>query len=658
MNTKDTYARADICVAIDYGTTYTGVAWLMPKQEFAPIQVISDWPGGGDTVERKVPSVLAKHLDDRGIRKWGFLCEDDMNEADKWRYLKIFLDPLQYKVSRQEGISWAPQSLAQVHSLVSEYLHQVYCHIKRSITRSIGRAEDDGWDDLAIEFVFSVPTTWAGQGILDDFQTIIRNAGFGVPDRHEAVLGLTEAEAAAVSSMRHVGSAISFDNQDVFLSIDAGGGTTDLAFVKVISATPPVMEQVQAVKGTGIGSMMIDKSFRQLIVNRLQQFPDVTRQLPIDLPLRLSQSPYYRTQKHKFGEPTWERDVYKVGVMGIRHDFQHEGLGLEDGHIKIRKEELEHIFDLQLTKILETLEEGLDKFEQDGFTSVKYVVLSGGLGSSSYIFRKIKEHISVSSRRSLNGTRVQMCAEPQLVVIKGLLLEQMNSILRTRIARASYGVVTSPKYSKLRHFGQKVSVDPFDGKRYVSDQIQWLVKRGDKIAAGQLLSVQIERRAGEHEPLRWTETIVWSENGADWLPNNMTEPGAVRLYEIGADLTDVDTRHLTQKKKRRRWLFGEIKSRHYICHYDVHLVVGASGDLRFAVTHNGQSLPNSAAPVRVQIEAEWDTAQQPAEAAPQPPTTARNPSLGSWESSNVTLIRTFPVMSNSSLVGAQAHANH
>ncbi|KAK4096795.1 hypothetical protein N658DRAFT_387844, partial [Parathielavia hyrcaniae] len=271
--------RPDLCVAIDFGTTYTRVAWLNPNQKGTPSQVVCDWPGGtgaGDAGnERKVPSVLAKTVSANGTRKWGFLCDSSTGETEKWRYLKMFLEPQLFENSRKEGITWAPQSMSDVHGLVRDYLHEVYKHIRGSIFKSNGGESDLLWDDMSIEFIFSVPTTWRGQGILNDFQRIIHSAGFGVPENHEVILGLTEAEAAAVSSMRRVGISIPFNDGDVFLSVDAGGGTTDLAFVKVSSTDPPVIEQLQDVRGTGIGSMMIDLSFQHLVKQRLERCPDM-----------------------------------------------------------------------------------------------------------------------------------------------------------------------------------------------------------------------------------------------------------------------------------------------------------------------------------------------------------------------------------------------
>jgi hypothetical protein len=126
-----------------------------------------------------------------------------MNNADKGRYLKVFLESRQLENGRKNNISWAPESMAHVHQLFSEYLHQVYLHMRRSI--SMGVDGDNGWDGMAIGFIFSVPTTWSDQHMLDDSQTIKRNARFGVLERHEVILSLTDVEAAAVASMFRAG---------------------------------------------------------------------------------------------------------------------------------------------------------------------------------------------------------------------------------------------------------------------------------------------------------------------------------------------------------------------------------------------------------------------------------------------------------------------
>jgi hypothetical protein len=56
------------------------------------------------------------------------------------------------------------------------------------------------WEDATIEFIFSVPTTWQPNPTVERFRNIIKRAGFGQWEKHTAIMGLTEAEAAAVQT--------------------------------------------------------------------------------------------------------------------------------------------------------------------------------------------------------------------------------------------------------------------------------------------------------------------------------------------------------------------------------------------------------------------------------------------------------------------------
>lgn len=58
------------------------------------------------------------------------------------------------------------------------------------------------WDDARIEFIFSVPTTWAPHPTVERFRSVIKKAGFGRSPNHKSIIGLTEAEAAAVHMSR------------------------------------------------------------------------------------------------------------------------------------------------------------------------------------------------------------------------------------------------------------------------------------------------------------------------------------------------------------------------------------------------------------------------------------------------------------------------
>lgn len=85
-----------------------------------------------------------------------------------------------------------------------------------------------------------------------------------------------------------------------------------------------------------------------------------------------------------------------------------------------------------------------------------------------------------------NATQIKIisAADPQLVVVKGLLLDRLQKldsgskpVLVRRKARASYGMVCKTKYNPEIHFQEELKRDPLDGHTYAMSQIDWLIKK-------------------------------------------------------------------------------------------------------------------------------------------------------------------------------------
>lgn len=309
------------------------MAWRTQK---TPVQVINDWPGSGDRGERKVPTAIIYNIDD-SISSWGFLCDDDdISVPGKTRreFFKIFVDGETLEAAQKQGIANVPQSVEDARRFASDYLRQVYNHVKETIELQIGRRNMGGWTDMEVLFLFSVPTTWVNMEVINSFKHIIRNAGFGMEGVHHlARIDLTEAEAAAVATLKT--GAVSFGRDSMFLTVDAGGGTTDLALMRTCSGDPnyPQMSQVAAVRGVGIGSILIDRAFAQLVTQRLMAYPDVQSYLPDDMALRMAKGHHFRIVKHKFGEKVYMQPVFKIQMEGVSHEFNHAGLRVEGGRM-------------------------------------------------------------------------------------------------------------------------------------------------------------------------------------------------------------------------------------------------------------------------------------------------------------------------------------
>lgn len=114
----------------------------------------------------------------------------------------------------------------------------------------------------------------------------------------------------------------------------------------------------------------------------------------------------------------------------------------------------------------------------------KYMILSGGLGSSAYVRDCLQEDLETRPHPNAAEIKIISATDPQLVVVKGLLLDRLQKlesgskpVLATRKARASYGVMCKIKYNPEIHFQEELKKDPLDGETYAMSQIDWLIKK-------------------------------------------------------------------------------------------------------------------------------------------------------------------------------------
>jgi hypothetical protein len=324
----------------DDSIKHAGVGWVRLHPEIpslqAPINIINNWPGCPNKNEQKVPTSLV-YNPDGSISSWGFLCEEDDGPGKVRReFFKIFLEEAILQTAQSAGVPGAPADIGEATKLVADFLHLVYAHIKATIEAQIGVAPFPGWTGMAVEFNFSVPTTWRSAAIVNNFKAAIAAAGFGTEGPlHRASIELTESEAASVATLKRAN--IVFRRGDVFLSVDAGGGTTDLSLVQVTEATEPfpALQLVAAVDGVGIGSTLIDRGFVDYLSDRIAQFPELAPSLPPDWIERLARSDRFKMRKHKFGDPLYNMREYPLPVEGLSYSFSFPDAGIQDGKFSI-----------------------------------------------------------------------------------------------------------------------------------------------------------------------------------------------------------------------------------------------------------------------------------------------------------------------------------
>ncbi|RGP69846.1 hypothetical protein FLONG3_7672 [Fusarium longipes] len=600
----------DLIVSVDLGTTFTGVAWMRPG---IPIQIVNDWPGSDDRGDRKVPTTTVYNTDG-SISSWGFMCADDDHDSSKIRreFFKIFLDPDTLEVAQQQGLTNVPRSNGEARRFVTDYLTQVYAHVKDSIEMRMGIKHVGGWGTMSVLFLFSAPTTWTSLAVVNTFKGAIHDAGFGTEGlKHSAFVDLTESEAAAVATLKT--GAVSLQANNIFLTVDAGGGTTDLALMRVDStdSSCPQLSQIAAVSGLGVGSSLIDRAFARLVSQRMAANPDF--RLPADFAARMARSPGFKSVKHKFGEKVYMQPVYKIVMEGVGYDVNHEGLGVQGGRMLFTKQDIQALFDVHIEAIMERIKQRLHWLKDQGHVEqVGYIILSGGLGSSAYVREALQEHLTKLQHPNARNIVVIPSQDPQLVVARGILenkrqrMESGNkSVLSSWIARASYGVIVQEVYMPAQHFDEDIRQDPWDPNvKWATNQIQWLIKKGDTVNPDTPLSKLFEIRLKDGDTTRaWEAEIVVSNNEPQWLPRSLKQAGVMKLCSVKSNLDGIEQHQLVLKEKRGTCLRRGHK--YYICRFDIRVIV-APVDLRFELWFNKTKFSGNHQPISVH----WDAAEK------------------------------------------------
>lgn len=208
-------------------------------------KVIQKWPTRAHESNRKVPTVL--HYPANGdIPEWGFPCQ---YVDGKQEWFKRYLDPAHLETLRAEVPDGDLPQIREVRKWYRDYMRCLCNYISRFLQDQMG-----DWSALRVEFIFSLPTTFRSQEISTSLRELLKEAGFGRGMYHTIDFGLTEPQASAVDAAKY--SSKTFENGDVMLVCDAGGGTTDFALLEQTTArgSRPELRELASVPGIDVGS--------------------------------------------------------------------------------------------------------------------------------------------------------------------------------------------------------------------------------------------------------------------------------------------------------------------------------------------------------------------------------------------------------------------
>lgn len=99
--------------------------------------------------------------------------------------------------------------------------------------------------------------------------------------------------------------------------------------------------------------------------------------------------------KCNLGPDALETDIsWKFKILGLPRDFDHEDLGIKAGHLQFSRGQMASLFDPHIKAICNALDEQLEQMNRKDTAldrTLDYMILSGGLGSSKYLYNRLEQ---------------------------------------------------------------------------------------------------------------------------------------------------------------------------------------------------------------------------------------------------------------------------
>ncbi|KAI2741395.1 hypothetical protein DTO013E5_4559 [Penicillium roqueforti] len=552
--------RPKLIVGVDFGTTFSGVAWGL---EDCPddIELIQTWPGGGNITSQKVPT-LCSYDDSR--MQWGYQTNRSIHPGKEQRLIqgvKLLLD-------ESQKFRYAPA--ADSHEIIKDmkktptevagdYLGKLVGHAHDVLTRRFGTA----LQTMDLEYILTVPAVWSDKA-KDLTMQAAQQAGISAANLRL----LSEPEAAAVCAIRTI-QPNTIAEDDCLIVCDAGGGTVDIITYRVKQSDPLTFEE--ATKGTGAvcGSVMLDERFDALIKSIIE------KQLHKPLPqstARAARKYWQDYIKPGYTGPLDDDEMCDVGywvpvpgVSGISN------IELSEGHLYLDRDQVKGIFDPIIKQIENLVAEQRTSVKVAGL-STKAIILVGGLGASGYLFKRLQA--------AFNDIQIMQPPNAWSAVVRGAVIRgQEGNQVETRIARCSYGISMKIKFNpEIHRADENLMWCPYEEVSQVHKRMRWYILKGNPVAESEPIRMGFYRVVGLGQPLVFQDSLQFCQGNK--APETM-DSSVVNLCEVEADLSRIPRELFTKKTNSKGNEFYHID-------YDL-VLTPTSASLLFDLQFNGVS---------------------------------------------------------------------
>ncbi|KAJ6786294.1 hypothetical protein PWT90_00834 [Aphanocladium album] len=363
-----------LVVGIDFGTTYSGLAYCFPGYRDAKPFAVTDWPGSSTKVF-KIPTALKYDEQDHDKFQWGALLQDT---DSKIAGIKLLLDPDQ-EIPLHVPRDYLTESLRSLPAskspkvVAADFMRAIKSHGMSYIATKVPQA---ALDIFEIEYVMSVPAIWtdaAKNGTLE----AAKAAGI------TPVTLIKEPEAAALYSIRQLDMCL--EPQDVIVLCDAGGGTVDLISYEVESTNPKLeLKEVVEPKGGIAGSMFLNTGFKEAVKEIIPS--DKWQSFKGSKAMATAEKQFDMVIKRDF-QGILEEDFYvNFTRANLKDDPSH---GLISDVWEMPGAKVKKIFDPLINDILRLVRDQVQAVVSQQKV-VKAIFLVGGFGNNQYLRQAVE----------------------------------------------------------------------------------------------------------------------------------------------------------------------------------------------------------------------------------------------------------------------------
>ncbi|KAI0131600.1 actin-like ATPase domain-containing protein [Hypoxylon sp. NC0597] len=551
-----------IIIALDFGTTFSGIAYAFNNPGKKPdVNPILDWPGLEGHRQPKVPTLISYDPHDSTKFKWGGQV-DWRSEAVQG--VKLLLDPDQPQpiylptTNTKGELKKLPKDPVDI---AADFIGAIYKH---ALSKIESAAVKDYVEFCQKQFVLSVPAVWSDKA-KDRTVRAAKQAGI-----HPVVL-IKEPEAAALYTLHVHQRALNVG--DAFLVCDAGGGTVDLITYEVTKLSP-ALELVEVVPGSGgmAGSLGLNKRFTEAVQNLVGDEQWVTLKKGVGWSKALNE---------------WEK-IIKTGFQG---DLDEEYFvsfpqaKLEDdpeGNLigncwTMSGRDVQEIFDPLVNDIIRLIDEQINRalLKRQG-KRLKGIFLVGGFGSSQYLKSCIE--------RAVPHIQVIQPDDAWAAIVKGAVLSripQQAAVTSTQAVR-HYGVCAWHDFEPATDKGRPTSFFPHDGTTRVLRNT-WYIYAGEDLKRNQRIKFPFCRNIDANDytddDFILSDDLLSSDRtSAPTYPDNNTKVNCT----LTTDLSHVDKSLF----KTRRGVDGKT---YYRVSYDL-VVSTTAANMKFSFEIGGKQM--------------------------------------------------------------------